>query len=577
MNSLIKLSINRKVTITMFTLAVVLFGFVSFTRLKLNLLPELSYPTLSIKTEYSGAAPQEIENLITRPIEEVLGVVKNVQKISSVSRASESLVTLEFAWGTDMDFATLDVRERMDGLFLPDDVKKPSILKFDPSLEPIIRYGFYYKPDSLENKDANIVISDDSFDEKLLKKLRRFADDEIKKELEIAGGVASVQVSGGLEEEILISIDQAKLARLKISIEDVSNILSTENVNLSGGILKEGSRQYLVRTLNEFNTIEEIGDLAIYTNTQGVVKFLRDIASITYNYKDRDAISRISGLEAVELSIYKEGDANSVKVSENIKLKVEKLKKILPKNYKLDVLYDQSIYITQSINEVIKAGIFGGILAVVLLFFFLKNFWITVITSLSIPVSVIATFNLMYGFDISLNIMSLGGITLGIGMLLDNSIVVLENISRHRENGDDVLVASQKGTSEVAMAVTASTLTSIAVFFPLIFVDGIAGQLFKDQALTVTFSLLASLVVAITLIPMLASIGAKKKGEINVEKEIIITEKEVSQVDKNYKDVKRNAFIRFFIKIGSFLSVIIKFIFTSIPYYIVRSIYIVIK
>ena len=588
MNSLIKLSINRKVTVTMFTLAVLLFGFVSFSRLKLNLLPELSYPTLSIKTEYSGAAPQEIENLVTRPIEEVLGVVKNVQKISSISRASESLVTLEFAWGTDMDFATLDVRERMDALALPTEVKKPSILKFDPSLEPIIRYGLYFKPDSLDNSKA--IDSDsksyDSFDENLLKKLRRFADEEIKNELEIAGGVASVKVSGGLEEEILVSIDQAELARLNISIEDVSRILSSENVNLSGGILKEGSRQYLVRTLNEFKTIEDIGDLAIYTNMNGVVKFLRDIANISYNYKDRDAISRISGLEAVELSIYKEGDGNSVKISENIKRKVEKIRKILPDNYKFEVLYDQSIYITQSINEVIKAGVFGGILAIFLLFFFLKNFWITVITSLSIPVSVIATFNLMYGFDISLNIMSLGGITLGIGMLLDNSIVVLENISRHRDNGESVLIASQKGAGEVAMAVTASTLTSIAVFFPLIFVDGIAGQLFKDQALTVTFSLLASLIVAITLIPMLASIGGngKKAKELDNNTEVD-EENSISKLNPNDSDSltseddkkKKNLFLRILIETGSVLLIIIKFIFTSIPYYIVRSIYIVLK
>ncbi len=540
MKKIIDVSVRRRVTVAMFTIAVLLFGFVSFTRLKINLLPELSYPTLTIRTEYVGAAPAEVENLITKPIEEVVGIVKNVQKISSISRSGQSDVILEFAWGMDMDYAILEVREKLDALELPLEVKRPIILRFDPSLDPIMRFGLY------RDSGEDAVKPVDDFDEENLKSLRRFADEQIKKELESGLGVAAVRISGGLEDEIQVLIDQMKLAQLNLSLEMVAMILGAENVNLSGGRLEEGTHQFLIRTLNQFQSIQDMGDVIVDYRDE-IPVYLKDIASVNHSYKERKAITRMNGLEAVEVAIYKEGDANTVAVAREVEKHLERVRDILPPDLRLVKVYDQSVFIQQSVNEVINAAIIGGLLAIIILYFFLRNFWTTVIISLSIPVSVIATFNLMYGADLSLNIMSLGGIVLGIGMLLDTSIVVLENISRHRELGKDIKTAVLDGASEVGTAVTASTLTTIAVFFPLVFVKGIAGQLFRDQALTITFALLVSLLVALTLIPMLAS-----------------TEKRRLEEFESYETSKPRR------RFGRVLRTVRKFIFTTIPVLILK-------
>jgi HAE1 family hydrophobic/amphiphilic exporter-1 len=552
--NLIDISIRRRVTISMFTIAILLFGFVSFFRLKINLLPDLTYPTLTIRTEYPGAAPVEIENLIAKPIEEALGVVKNVQQVRSISRAGQSDVMLEFAWGANMDYASLDVREKLDVLQLPLDVPRPIILRFDPSLEPIMRLGFFRREPDTKNATPKVQLAaftntaNGFFNEEELKYLRRFADEQIKKELESALGVAAVKVSGGLEDEIQVLIDQARLAQIKLPIQEVARQLGAENINLSGGRLEEGTQQYLVRTLNQFRSVEEIGDVII-ANREGKPVYLRDVAAVRHGYKEREAITRLNGREAVEIAIYKEGDANTVAAAREVEKRLEQVRKILPPDLELIKVYDQSTFIAQAVNEVINAGIIGGILAFIILYFFLRNFRATVIIALSIPVSVIATFNLMYGANLTLNIMSLGGIALGIGMLVDNSIVVLENIARHREQGKDLLTAARDGASEVSKAVIASTLTTLAVFFPLVFVKGIAGQLFRDQALTVMFSLLASLVVAITLIPMLASLGKRMQA---------------SEVVSEPAAPRTRA--------GGWIRKLRVFLFTTIPVFIVRGV-----
>ncbi|WP_020401788.1 efflux RND transporter permease subunit [Gracilimonas tropica] len=517
---IIDISIRRKVTIAMFTVGILLFGFVSLSKLSVNLLPELSYPTLTIRTEFEGAAPVEVENLITKPVEEAVGVVKGVQQVRSISRAGQSDVVLEFAWGTDMNIANLDVMAKLDAVQLPLDAEKPVTLRFDPTLDPIMRYALYYdeaaETDETQNdvhvdyaafSDAEDLSSPEAISR--LKGLRVLADEQLKKNLESSSGVASVKVSGGLEEEIQVNIDQRRLSYLNIPIESVTQILSAENVNMSGGRLEEGSQQYLVRTLNEFKSVDQIRNVVIERNGENTI-YLKDVADVVQAYKERDAITRLNGMEAVEIAIYKEGDANTVATAEAVDARMSEIREMLPPEMKLEKVYDQSVFIASAVDEVKNAGIIGGILAVLVLYLFLRNFWTTVIISISIPVSVIATFNLMYGNDISLNIMSLGGIALGIGMLVDNSIVVLENIARHREMGKGIVESAREGAGEVGMAVIASTLTTVAVFFPLVFVQGIAGQLFRDQALTVTFSLLASLVVAITLIPMMSSIGGSK-------------------------------------------------------------------
>ncbi len=494
---LINVAVSRPVAVCMFTLAVLLFGFVSLSRLSLNLLPDLSYPTLTIRTDYLGAAPGEVEQLVTKPIEEAIGVVKGVRKVVSASKAEQSDVVLEFEWGTKMDEASLEVREKLDVLMLPLDVKRPLLLRFNPSLDPILRYGLGFTSDTKTELSADISAEN-------LKRLRVFAEEDIKRQLESVEGVASVKIGGGLENQIQVLVDQQKADQLNIEIASIVQRLKDENVNASGGRVEDGSQEYLVRSINQFASMDDIGDILIASRQGRFIK-LSDIAEISSTFKERDSVTRFDSLEGVELAIYKEGDANTIQVAKAVEQRLAKLSSLMPQQYNLIEVYDQSEFISAAIDEVKNAALLGGVLAMFILYFFLKNIWPTLIISISIPVSIIATFNLMYSYGISLNIMSLGGIALAIGLLVDNSIVVLENIDRHKKNGIESLKASAIGTSEVSMAIVASTLTTMAVFFPLVFVDGIAGQLFSDQALTVTFALAVSLVVAITLIPMLAA------------------------------------------------------------------------
>ena len=351
---IIDLSIRRRVTIAMFTVAVLLFGMVSFSRLKVNLLPDLTYPTLTIRTNYIGAAPAEVENLITKPVEEALGVVKNVQQVRSISRSGQSDVVLEFAWGTKMDFASMDVREKLDALLLPLDVTRPVVLRFDPSLDPIIRFGLTAKKTAIDSSNSQLAEAEIGFDEEKLKYLRRFADEEIKEELESALGVAAVKVSGGLEDEIQVLVDQARLAQLNFPIGRVIDLLGAENVNLSGGRLAEGTQQYLVRTLNQFQTVGEIGDV-ILTSDNNKPVYLRDVATVRHGFKEREAITRIDGREAVEIAIYKEGDANTVAVAGEVEKRLGRVRKMLGDNIELVKIYDQSTFISQAVREVINA------------------------------------------------------------------------------------------------------------------------------------------------------------------------------------------------------------------------------
>ena len=501
MRRLIEIATERRVTIVMLMVAIVLFGMVSLSRLKLNLLPDLSYPTVTIRTELTGAAPVEVENLLTKPIEEAVGVIRNVRLVRSVSRSGQSDVTLEFVWGTDMDIAGVDVREKLDILTLPLEASRPLLLRFDPSSEPIMRLGLLYKEDAIGLPDSA---------EARLKSLRRLAEDRIKTDLEAEEGTAAVKVSGGLEDEIEIRVDQQKLSQLGISIDQIAARIRAENVNLSGGRLEEGNQRFLVRTLNEFQSVDEMRDSIVAYVAERPV-YLRDVATVERGYKEREAITRVRGRESVELAVYKEGYANTVQIANRIAARLATVNESLPEEIEVVTIYDQSKFISSSVNDVRNAAILGGIIAIIVLYGFLRDARATTITGIAIPVSVIGTFLLMYLNDISLNIMSLGGIALAVGMLVDNSIVVLENIVRKKEQGEGIVDAARNGTTEVSGAVVAATLTTIAVFFPMVFISGIAGQLFRDQALTVTFALVFSLIVALTLIPMLASLGADNR------------------------------------------------------------------
>ncbi|MDD8057865.1 efflux RND transporter permease subunit [Shewanella metallivivens] len=485
--SMINTSVKRPVTVWMFMLAVMLFGMVGFSRLAVKLLPDLSYPSVTIRTAYDGAAPVEIEQLVSKPIEEAVGVVKGLRKISSISRSGMSDVVLEFEWGTNMDMASLEVREKIDTIELPLDINKPLLLRFNPNLDPIMRLAF-----SVPNADAE-----------QLKQMRTFADEELKRRLEALSGVAAVRLSGGLEQEVHIELNQQKLSQLNLNADQIKRRINEENINLSAGKVIQGDKEYLVRTLNQFNSLEELGQVIVYRNEQTLVR-LSDIAVISDAYKERSDITRIGETESIELAIYKEGDANTVAVAKKLHAELANINQVNTKN-RLNVIYDQSEFIESAVNEVTSAALFGSLLAMLVIYLFLRDIIATLIISISIPFSVIATFNMMYFADISLNIMSLGGIALAIGLLVDNAIVVLENIDRYKSAGMSKIDASVTGCKEVAGAIFASTLTTLAVFLPLVFVDGIAGALFADQALTVTFALLASLFVALTAIPMLAS------------------------------------------------------------------------
>lgn len=492
---LIEFSTRRRVTIAMVSLTLVIFGAIALQGLKVNLLPDLSYPTLTVRTEYTGAAPAEIETLITEPVEEAVGVVKNLRKLHSVSRTGQSDVILEFAWGTDMDKTSLEVRDKLEVLRLPLDVKDPVLLRFNPSTEPVMRLVMSTKSGQAGSENASLM------------RMRRYADEELKKRLEPVAGVAAVKVSGGLEDEIQVQIDDTKLAQLNLSVSTVIERLAQENVNISGGRIEEGSQRYLVRTVNQFINLEQMQNLLI-ANTNGVPVRLKDVATVSQGYKERQAVIRLAGNEAIEMAIYKEGDANIVAVAEAIKKQLEILKKDLPKDADLTTVEDQSIFIGAAISEVKKEAVMGGILAILIIFFFLRDGWSTFVISLSLPVSIVTTFFVMGQLDLSLNVMSLAGLALATGMVVDDSIVVLESIAKARERGLGILEAAITGSREVSMAVVASTLTTVAVFFPLVFVEGVAGQLFKDQALTVSIALIISLVVSLTLIPMLSSFKA---------------------------------------------------------------------
>ncbi|MFP7721553.1 efflux RND transporter permease subunit [Lysobacter sp. A3-1-A15] len=538
--NLVEFSTRRRVTVAMVTISFLLFGLLALGNLKVNLLPDLSYPTLTVRTEYTGAAPAEIETLISEPVEEAVGVVKGLRKLKSVSRTGQSDVVLEFAWGTNMDQATLDVRDKMESLNLPLEAASPVLLRFNPSTEPILRIALAARgaPDAGETEAV-----------RQLTELRRYADDDLKKKLEPVEGVAAVKVGGGLEDEIHVDIDQQRLAQLNLPIDTVIQRLGQENVNVSGGRLEEGSQRYLVRTVNQFASVEEIRDMLVTTQgpdggaaqsaaeqmarvaaasgsadtmaaaasvqsassggnavAGGMPVRLRDVADVRQGYREREAIIRLGGREAVELAIYKEGDANTVATADAIEARLAQIREQVPEDIELTVIDDQSEFIRHAISDVKKDAVIGGALAILIIFLFLRDGWSTFVISLSLPVSIITTFFFMGQLGLSLNVMSLGGLALATGLVVDDSIVVLESIAKARERGLGVLEAAIVGTREVSMAVVASTLTTIAVFLPLVFVEGIAGELFRDQALTVAIAIAISLVVSMTLIPMLSAL-----------------------------------------------------------------------
>lgn len=534
---------DRPVANLVVFLALVVFGYFSLQQLPVELMPELTYPTLTVRTEYPGTAPQEVENEVSRPLEEALGVVQGLKRIKSISRSGVSDVVLEFVWGTDMDKATQEVLEKMDRVFLPREAESPLILHFDPSLDPIMELSV--------SGDGERFLGEPG-----LRRLRRLGELQIKRELERIEGVAAVRVRGGLEEEFHILLDKEKLERSQISIQEVIQKIGQENINMPGGLIQEGRSEYMIRAVNEFENMEQIARTTILRDGNREVR-VEDLGYVQRTHKDRELITRTDGNESVQIDIYKEADANIVEVARKVRDRLGILpskyqksgkgktdningdsdeadeparhgpgKKTAKKpgftpskglvevlrqneNIQVKVTVDRSGFISRSINEVRDTALIGGGLAVLVLMIFLRDIKSTAIIGVSIPLSLFMTFAPMNLSEVSLNIMSLGGLAMGIGMLVDSSIVVLESIFRCREEGDSVKLAAIRGAREVRGAVIASTLTTVAVFFPMVFVEGLAGEAFFDLGLAVVFSLSASLMVAVFFIPMLASRGGR--------------------------------------------------------------------
>ena len=508
-----QISVKRPVTTFMFFLAIVLLGIVSLKELSVDLLPDISYPKLSVVTQYPGVAPEEMETLVTTHLEAAVSRIPGLRRVESVSKEGISYLTIEFTWGTDMDFAMLHTREKLDSIrtILPEDVEDPTIISLDPQSKPIM------------------VLSVSG--PRTLLELKEFSEELIKPRLEQIEGIGSAEIAGGVEREIQVEVKPELLALYELSIDQISQRIDAFNRNLQGGTIRKGRFKYALRVVGEFELVSEIGEISLKTTAERGVVRLKDVAEIKDSIKEREGITRLNGEESIGILVRKESGANTVRVTSLARDVLEEIKNENPQ-IELLVVSEQAKYIENAVSSVINSIIFGGILAFLVLVIFLQDLKTPVIIATVIPISIIATFNLLYFRDITLNIMSLGGLALGVGMLVDNSIVVSESIFRHKSHGESLSDAAFSGTKEVGMAVMASTLTTIAVFLPVIYVHGVAGQLFKDQAMTVTFALVSSLIVSMTLLPMLASRRLefeKKEKEAEAkykrEKKVIIQRK----------------------------------------------------
>lgn len=480
-----EISVKRPVAILMCVLIVLMLGGVSLSKIPVDLMPNISLPMAIVSTSYSGVGPQEIEAIVTKNIENAIATVNNIKSIQSISNEGNSIVIAEFNSGTDMDFAALQMREKIDMIkgYLPDDVGDPLVMKIDPNMLPIVNI-------SVTNGSDEIA-------------LKRFAEEHIKPRLERLEGVASVSTAGGRTQEIQVNVDPEKAAGYGISLNQIMSILQTENLNLPGGIIEYAEKKLLVRSTGEFKSIEQIKNIPIPLQS-GVIIYIRDIAEVLDTNKPIDSYSRTNSKNSISLSIQKQTNANTVNVTRSIKNELEKIENEYP-DLNINIVFDQGDFIEKAVGNVATNAIIGGILAVLILFIFLKNMRTTLIIATAIPISIISTFVMIYFAGVTINIVSLGGLALGIGMLVDNAIVVLENIYRYRNEGYSSIEAALSGTQEVGKAIVASTLTTIVVFLPIVFTEGISAQIFKEMGLTITFSLLASLIVALSFVPMLSS------------------------------------------------------------------------
>ena len=480
-----RLAIHRPITMFMICAVIILLGAISLTRLPVDLMPDVSYPSITVRVSYAGVGPLEMEELITRPIEQAVSAVAGIEQINSTSSEGQTTVRLNFAWGTDLNAATDDVRSRIDRVKgrLPDEADTPVIFKFDANSMPIMG-----------------IAVEGSYDRVTL---REIAERDLSPRLERVPGVAAVTVNGGLRRQIHVDLSKEKIAALDLSVDRIITLLSSENKNTPLGEINEGDLTYLLRSQGQFENLEQIRDLVVMSR-QGVPVYMRDIATVSDSTEDVRSVMRINGKPGVRMQVTKQSGGNTVAVAEAARAEIARINREVP-GIKLTVLDDNSVYISRSIGAVREAALLGSILVVLIIFLFLRNVRSTLIICTSIPISVIGTFALVYFAGFTLNTMTFGGLALGIGMIVDASIVVLENTFRHMEKGKDRMTASIEGSEEVWSAIVASILTHIAVFVPLLFLSGISSVMFKQLSYVVIFSLAMSLLVAVTLVPVLCS------------------------------------------------------------------------
>ena len=489
MKSFISLIVRRPITILMIIISILILGLISLSRLSIDSMPNMQMPYISVMTIYRNAGPEEIEKSITKIVEGAIATVNNIKNITSYSRENSSDVMVEFNWGVNLREASEDIREALERIYdlLPDNADKPNIRKFatdDTSLMEVAIYG-------LEDKAS----------------LYNIAENQIAPKIKQAKGVAQAETRGGLKRQIKIDVNLNRLKAYNININQISEALSRDNNNLVGGQANHGFYKYTIRTMGEIESIDDIKNIAVdlKTNTYGakaIVK-IKDLAEVYEGYDNEVHIVKINGEESVSIAVNKESGANTVEVAKNVKRKLEEYN--FPEGVNYEIMFNNADGINDAIKGVLSTAWQGGLFAIIILMIYMWNIKSVSVIAISIPLSIIITFTLMYFMGITLNIISLSGLVLGIGMMVDNSIVVLENIFHYRNEGYGKYSSAINGTSSVALAISASTLTTIAVFLPFLFVEGETGQLFKDLCITVTVSMIGSLFVALTIVPMLGA------------------------------------------------------------------------
>ncbi|MCA8961072.1 MAG: efflux RND transporter permease subunit, partial [Planctomycetes bacterium] len=521
-----RFSVQRPVFTTMITLIVLTIGAVSLSRLRIDLLPAIETPTLTVSTEYENASPEVVERLVTQIVEEVLATVPGVEEMTSVSSEGNSRVQVTFAWGTDLDDAVADVRSRLEDELdeLPDGVVRPQIRKFDIASFPVVVIGISSELDPVEMTDL--------------------IDRRVRYRFARVPGVAQADIWGGFEREVRIELDPERIRALRLPLDEVLDAIRDANLDRPAGQIEQGQYEVTLRAPAEFADLDEIRKTVVAVR-QGAAITLGQIAEVRDTYRKLTRIARVNGQQGVRIGIRKQADANTVEVSSAILAEIDAVNRDFPQ-LKVVPVINQGNFIERSIANVARSVAYGGLLAIVVLLFFLRNVRSTVVISLAIPVSIIATFAFMYAAGLTLNLMTLGGLALGVGMMVDNAIVVLENIFRRRdEESEGPVDASVHGAREVATAIVAATITTLVIFLPLAFVRGVTGLLFQDFAYVIVISLICSLMVALTLVPMLASrllrpVETDARASWS-QRLVVASERAFRRLEEGYRDLLRRA------------------------------------